>query len=151
MILNVKKVIKLVLLICCMGLIFFFSSQINTDSSASTSIVVDMLYKLVSIFSNVIYDEFVQFVFKPVRKLAHFSEFCLLGILIYLNVIEYRKNKTILLSIVFAFIYAISDEVHQLFVPGRAFAIKDILIDTSGAILGIFVIHLIVKKWLKKS
>lgn len=151
MILNVKKVIKLVLLICCMGLIFFFSSQINTDSSASTSIVVDMLYKLVSIFSNVKYDEFVQFVFKPVRKLAHFSEFCLLGILIYLNVIEYRKNKTILLSIVFAFIYAISDEVHQLFVPGRAFAIKDILIDTSGAILGIFVIHLIVKKWLKKS
>lgn len=151
MILNVKKVIKLVLLICCMGLIFFFSSQINTDSSASTSIVVDMLYKLVSIFSNVKYDEFVQFVFKPVRKLAHFSEFCLLGILIYLNVIEYRKNKTILLSIVFAFIYAISDEVHQLFVPGRAFAIMDILIDTSGAILGIFVIHLIVKKWLKKS
>lgn len=151
MILNVKKVIKLVLLICCMGLIFFFSSQINTDSSASTSIVVDMLYKLVSIFSNVKYDEFVQFVFKPVRKLAHFSEFCLLGILIYLNVIEYRKNKIILLSIVFAFIYAISDEVHQLFVPGRAFAIKDILIDTSGAILGIFVIHLIVKKWLKKS
>lgn len=46
-------------------------------------------------------------------------------------------NKAILIAISIAVIFAISDEVHQLFVPGRGGQIKDVIIDSAGALVGI--------------
>jgi len=46
-----------------------------------------------------------------------------------------------IVTLIFCFLYAVSDEVHQIFVPGRAFAVGDIIIDTLGAALGIIVIY----------
>lgn len=146
-----KKIVKALLLICWMGVIFFFSSQVKNDSIVSTNIVVDIFYKLVRMFMNVDYNEFINVVFKPVRKIAHFSEFAILGLLIYINIIEYRKSNVLLLSIICSVIYATSDEVHQLFVSGRSFWIFDILIDSTGAIFGIVIAHLIMNRWKRKN
>jgi len=45
--------------------------------------------------------------------------------------------KFILFSLGICVLYAVSDEVHQLFVPGRGRQVRDVLIDSAGAIVGI--------------
>ena len=47
--------------------------------------------------------------------------------------------KLIFLTIDLAILYAISDEVHQLFVPGRAFAFADILTDSAGILFAVLI------------
>ena len=85
-----------------------------------------------------------------IRKLAHFSEYALLGILAFINLAMVKKlGYRGLFAAVFSCIYASSDEIHQLFVPGRAGQVGDVLIDTSGAVAGILLAILIRKIWLK--
>ena len=47
-----------------------------------------------------------------------------------------------LITLVFCFLYAITDEIHQMFVPGRAAMIRDVIIDSCGALcsISIFVV-----------
>lgn len=145
-----KKAIKLVLLLLWMGLIFFFSAQVGNDSTVTTNVVLDILYKIYGLISNKIdYVTFMNMVFKPIRKIAHFCEFGVLGILSYLFFREIKKDKAVVIAIAFSCVYAISDEIHQIFVPNRACAVADMLIDSCGAILGIILIHLICKRWIK--
>jgi VanZ family protein len=49
------------------------------------------------------------------------------------------KLKDVLLTVGIAFVYAISDEIHQLFVPGRFSSIKDVLVDLMGILLAILI------------
>ena len=93
-----------------------------------------------------------------VRKLGHFSEYMALGFFsfCYLSNFFIQNNnkrdfkKTVILSFFFSIIYASSDEFHQSFVVGRDGNIIDVLIDSSGALVGILlssiVYFLIVKK-----
>jgi len=60
-----------------------------------------------------------------------------LGLLV-VNMINNYNNKSILISIIICIIYATSDEIHQLFVPGRSCQLLDILIDTIGSVIGIY-------------
>lgn len=148
-----KKYYKFGLLVLWMALIFFFSSQVSNDSTATTNIVINILYKIYCMFVSPPKDllTFTEMVFKPVRKIAHFSEFAILGVLVYINVKDFKNNKTILLSCLISLIYAISDEIHQIFVPGRACTLIDVLIDFSGSLVGILFIHLMLKRWKKES
>jgi VanZ family protein len=74
-----------------------------------------------------------------VRKYAHFTEYLILDILVLnaLTVSGVRGFKGFIFSLVFCILYAISDEVHQLFVPGRGAQVTDVLIDSAGAFVGI--------------
>ena len=85
-----------------------------------------------------------------IRKLAHFTEFMILGILAKVNYEGYYKTNTILYPLLFSMLYACSDELHQLFVPGRFCAFKDVMIDSSGAFVGIALYHLITSRWKRK-
>ena len=83
----------------------------------------------------------------PVRKTAHASEYFLLGILASLSLfVWFKKNKIILLFAGFAIsvLYAISDEIHQMFVPGRAGMFTDVLIDAAGAMTGVILLLIII-------
>lgn len=73
------------------------------------------------------------------RKGAHFSIYLVLGSLCFLAMNTYNvKLKTkFSAALAISFIYAISDEVHQFFVPGRAGQIRDVLIDFSGSLTGV--------------
>ena len=149
-----KKAIKALLLLLWMSLIFFLSAQVANESSETTNIVIEIIYKLYkTLFANSNMDiaTFSNVVFIPVRKLAHFSEFAILGILFYINIKEYTNNKVLLLSVLLSSLYAVSDEIHQLFVPGRACAFIDMLIDSSGAFIGIVLIHLVTNRCLRKD
>lgn len=146
-----KKYTKVILLILWMGLIFYFSAQPSQESTIQTNVIVDMIYK---IYTNVFggkldFNAFNGVWFKPVRKIAHFSEFAMLGVLAYINIKDYVKKNPIVISIIFSGIYAISDEIHQIYVPGRYCALVDMCIDVCGATFGILLIHLILVRWKK--
>ena len=63
----------------------------------------------------------------------------------YLADIRHWKNvsrrKMAVYSLAFSVIFAVTDEIHQAFVPGRGPALKDVLLDAVGAALGIAVIY----------
>lgn len=148
-----KKFLKLVFLIAWMGLIFYFSSQPALDSENTSNLVSEIIYKIYAfVLVNVEHlseSEFMNLYVQPIRKLAHFTEFMVLGILSYINIEEYKKDKIFIYALLFSGLYAISDEIHQLFVLNRYCSIKDMLIDISGSLLGISICHLIKKRWKK--
>ncbi|MDI3535494.1 MAG: hypothetical protein PWQ82_1859 [Thermosediminibacterales bacterium] len=74
-----------------------------------------------------------------VRKFAHFGVYFVLGILMMntLRISGMRGRKAFIFSIVFCILYAVSDEVHQLFLPGRGTQVADVMIDSVGAFVGI--------------
>ena len=86
-----------------------------------------------------------------IRKLGHFSEYMALGFFSfsYLSNLFVENNnvkdfkKTGILSFLFSVIYASSDEFHQTFVQGRDGNIIDVLIDSSGALVGILISSII--------
>jgi VanZ family protein len=65
------------------------------------------------------------------RKLAHLSEYALLGLLLA------RAVRRPAVAVALAAGYAVTDEVHQTFVEGRHGAPLDVAIDTVGALVGI--------------
>ena len=69
------------------------------------------------------------------RKLAHAAEYAILAILIE------RATRRPLVALAAASAYAITDEFHQSFVPGRHAAPRDWAIDTAGAVLGLLLLR----------
>jgi len=73
----------------------------------------------------------------------HFLEFAILSALILRAITQNQKitRKQILLSILLSILYALSDEIHQLFVPERTFQLQDLLVDLLGTLTGVFLFH----------
>ncbi|PHS31770.1 MAG: hypothetical protein COA82_09845 [Alkaliphilus sp.] len=61
-----------------------------------------------------------------------------------------KGYKGVLVTFVFCVLYAISDETHQIFVPGRSAQISDVLIDSVGAIVGILMYLVLARIKLKR-
>jgi VanZ family protein len=79
------------------------------------------------------------------RKSAHITEYALFSMLLYCSLGRRSrawKKKTAICTLVVSALYSLSDEFHQLFVPGRGPSIFDSGIDTLGACLGILIIFL---------
>lgn len=75
------------------------------------------------------------------RKLAHFTEFCSLGIL--LSWLFFMQQKNWLLPLTYGFLAACVDELIQCMVPDRGPGIRDVLIDTAGVAVGIGLLCLV--------
>ena len=88
-----------------------------------------------------------------VRKAAHISAYFILGILLFNLLKEYglAVKKIIFISIGIAMLYACTDEIHQMFVPGRSGEVRDVLIDTAGAVVGVVVYAALSSRFYKKS
>lgn len=80
-----------------------------------------------------------------IRKAAHMTEYALLAVLLYFHFSYYpvRKKQILLLVLGITAGYATTDELHQIFVPGRAGRFSDICIDSLGGILGLLFCHII--------
>lgn len=146
----IKKGIKLILIIVWMGLIFAFSADNGVQSDKKSN---GIILTIVEAFydrelTNDEKEKWIDYLVVPVRKGAHLSIYLVLGILIFSFLLEFMKNnyKSMLLSIGISFLYACSDEVHQLFVSGRSGRFSDVLIDTIGAVIGVFIFSFIVRK-----
>ena len=106
------------LVLLCMAVIFILSAQTGDESqSLSDGLVTDDLSS-----------DFI-------RTCAHFLEYAGLSVLIYNALYRSYGYCRPYLTIIISSLYAVSDEVHQLFVEGRAFQISDILIDSIGAVM----------------
>lgn len=141
-----KRIILWILVILWMTVIFTFSSFNSSESSKQSKGVINFVIKnVVKIFDkDLTLEEETNIVNKlhtPVRKLAHFSIYFILGVLVSLLLKTYNLNtkNIILLSILICFLYSCSDEIHQLFISGRSGEIRDILIDTLGSTFGIII------------
>ena len=135
------KVIKIILLILWMMIIFAFSNQKAIDSSNLSNGLIDRtVVKVYKVFYGDISKEKEEVIIEkysyPIRKLAHYSLYFILGILSFLVIVDYKNNKKLILySMLICFLYACTDEFHQLFVYGRSAEIKDVLIDSFGSYL----------------
>ena len=78
-----------------------------------------------------------------IRKLAHLTEFTILGGVLYTILRRYITYGTVIKTIGLGMLIASLDEFIQLFSPGRSSQISDILIDTVGVVIGILVVKLV--------
>lgn len=140
-----KKIINILLVIIWMIIIFSFSNQPATESSKlSNSVIRNTISKIIKNDSDEVLEKYTR----PVRKLAHFSIYLVLGFLV-LNCFKISK-RNIIYSVLICFLYSISDEIHQMFIDGRSSEIFDVLIDTIGSSFGVFINYTLKRKISKK-
>ncbi len=151
------KVVKICFLVLWMALIFSFSNQKDVDSSKVSDGFIDRtVVRIYKIFNENITkekeNEIIEKYTYPIRKLAHYTLYFILGILSFLVVKDYSINKKLIIySLLICFLYACSDEFHQLFVIGRSARVLDVLIDTFGSFCSISIFYIFNKKISKKS
>ena len=115
----------------CMAVIFAFSAQSGNASQA----VSDDLTTFLGLPLSVV---------RIIRKSAHFLEFTGLAVLIYSALYRTCGTAKPLMTFVLTAAYAATDEIHQLFVEGRACRIFDLFVDSCGAATGIAVLTLLI-------
>ena len=152
-----KAIILIILIIGWISVIFVFSNQSSIKSNNNS---INTIKNVVSTTSKITNDlnitntdlsdknvtKIANDLNYPFRKLMHFSEYFILGLLIILLFKELKIDikYIFILSIVICFTIASVDEFHQLFV-GRTGQIQDVLLDTSGSLL-VNIIYLIIYK-----
>lgn len=147
---NKMKKINCLFVILWMVVIFCFSNQPALESSKlSDGLINKTIIKVYEICNgNITEDKKEEIISKysyPIRKLAHFTLYFILGLLVF-NYIKYFNNKTILISLIICILYAVTDEIHQLFIPGRAGQVFDVFIDTFGSLTSIIIMNKTRKK-----
>ena len=156
--LKIKRNIKIGVLVSWLSVllwmifIFSLSAQPATESSAlssrTTRIIIQIIDKIIplDIESSTTADFALQ-AEHIVRKVAHGIVYFILGILVMVAFIksEAKGFKAVFLSLMLCILYACSDELHQLFISGRSGQLKDVLIDSIGASIGIVICQLIRK------
>lgn len=146
--------ISFIVLVFLMMMIFGFSAQ-NADESGSLSTkICEIISGIFSLAGVKISPDLLSV---PVRKTAHMTEYaCVFADSLYMfrALAVFKDRRTLKLSeapagIVLAFsltlLTAVSDEIHQLFVPGRAGLPTDVLIDMTGALIAFIVISVCFK------
>lgn len=121
-------------------IIFQFSNQPAYVSSGQSQ-------NAYSMFSNIGVLK-ALFTIIPIRKCAHMFLYFVLGILMFMF-LRFKTNHPHIIAIIGCYIYACSDEIHQLFVDGRGALLSDTFIDLAGGIAGIIFISIILLIWHK--
>lgn len=131
------------LLLVLYMLIFGFSEQ---DGETSGSISLTLSRYGVELWnrlngkhlSELMQQALADYFEHPLRKAAHFAEYAVMGILVscFLYAFVQSVKKRYICSVVWIFISAALDELHQYFVPGRWASFADVLLDTCGGAVG---------------
>lgn len=154
---KVIRYASLVLLILCMCAIFCFSAQPAETSNETSNGVVEQVisvlwptYDSLSEFAKK--DIVVTFVI-PIRKLAHLFEFFMLEVFafVFLSTLNgVLKNRRSVISVLFGVAFAVTDELHQIFVPGRACRFYDVVVDTFGILTAFLICIIISRIWRRR-
>ena len=137
---TVKKIISWAAVVLWMGLIFYFSHQPATESAelsrGLTALVLEVVETLVP---DLEVDAVGLHSF--VRKAAHFVTYFVLGVLVINALVQSGSTgyRSVAWALLVCVLYAISDEFHQTFVPGRSGEVADVLLDSLGSGVGIMV------------
>lgn len=141
---RLRIVLSLLAVLAVMAVIFAFSAAPAEESDQSSGVIVGMILKwffpdfpTLSAERQLALEKTCSHI---VRKCAHFCEYALLGFTLALHVSAVARVRKPRLgyggAVLVGALYAASDELHQLFVPGRAAMIGDVLIDALGAAFG---------------
>ncbi len=132
-----------VLLLALYMLIFGFSAQDGEQSGSLSRMISEKCAALFQSLSGAHWTEdflrnLAEYFEHPIRKLAHFTEYACMGILLYVLWSQWidRGRKLYPLIVLWVFCSAALDEIHQLFVPGRWGSFTDVLLDTCGGAFG---------------
>ncbi|MGV8155183.1 MAG: VanZ family protein [Alkaliphilus sp.] len=106
-------------------------NQSNKLSEGVTKVIVDTVERVAPST-----DFYLSRLNHIVRKNAHFFAYLVLALLV-MNAVRRTGGSDIKLTLLICVLYAISDETHQIFVPGRSAQVSDILIDDVRAVVGI--------------
>ena len=135
-----------------MAVIFYLSHQPGSASSDLSSGVVAALLNLIDqVAPNLEFD--VESFHTFVRKNAHFIAYFLLSLL---SLNAWRSSgfsgmKQLALGFGMCVLFAVTDEIHQLFIDGRSGEARDVLIDSIGAGLGAAVYVMADKLWCLRN
>ena len=149
---------KYTIIVAVIMAFIFFQSALPADlSSRESGRVVDLLVRL---FQGIMPIDRQTMVF-IVRKGAHFAEYTILGGFLVPAVTEWMAvDKTPvpdsvrsirIISWLVGTLYAVTDEVHQYFVPGRSCELRDIGIDSCGVLAGVLVVSLLMRSKERRS
>ena len=148
-----------------MIMIFLFSAAPAEESSAESGIIVRMVLHILEnvrgkAFTGEEFTYWAEVIHTPIRKLAHMTEYALLAWAFFVPTVMWGRKQLLPVSVgadgmpgnvrmngkllkkwyfgslLAAVCYAVTDEIHQLFVEGRSGSAVDVLIDGAGAALG---------------
>ena len=125
-----------------MVVIFLFSAQTGGRSGNTSEEIVKwvigLFYRNFADLPTMKQTEILEIIHLLIRKGAHFAEYAILAILAANALRSYSLSKLCrwLITIGFCTLYAVSDEIHQYFVPDRACRFLDVCIDTAGGAFG---------------
>jgi len=131
-----------------------FTASSDTQSAHHSSLIFEPIMRW--LFPHMTEEHIGQF-HHLFRKCCHLTEYSLLALLAWRAIRQPQKGDRrpwrwdeagLALTIVFA--YAATDEFHQIFVPGRTALVSDVMVDTSGGVLGLTLLWFagkITKRW----
>ncbi len=144
------KILRIVLIISLLGIfyiIFGFSSQNGEKSSGLSKKVTEIIVEKILKTSKEENQNIMNSLEVIIRKLAHFSIYTILGLLLMglISTYNIEEKKRIYITMIIGILYASSDEIHQSFIPGRSAQVTDVMIDTIGVASGMCLILLLLK------
>ena len=155
---NIKKVLIWIPAVLMAIAIFGFSKQDGQESSGLSYKAADIILTVCDKAGIIEYNdnnkesmiEAVQF---PIRKAAHMTEYAVLAVLIMIALIvdELKGIRTAVISAVITIVFAVTDEIHQFYVPGRCGCVRDVLIDSAGCIIGLIIAYAIYRNVCKSG
>lgn len=145
---KIFRIIMTIALVCTLFTIYKFSSQNGTQSKGISTKVSQFILNFSNTYKEANTKEQTKMLNRTnaiIRKIAHFSIYTLLGLTIMglMTKTKLKDRWRILITIGLGMIYAILDEFHQSFSPGRSPKVTDVYIDTLGIILGVLLVILI--------
>ena len=145
----------------------FFQSALPADlSSQESGVIVDLIMRF---FESILPIGREAIVF-AVRKGAHFTEYLILGAVLVQAVKEWNSESKLpgvssgaeaapdprmsaagcaLAAWLIGTAYAVTDEFHQSFVPGRSCELRDVMIDSCGVLTGVLLVTLV--EWIRRA
>ena len=142
---NILRLVIVILLLATFIRIFCFSNQNGTQSSGVSRKVTEIVtsnMKKVQRMPKSEKEIFLEHTEKIIRKLAHFSIYTIVGLLMMslMSTYKLKQSEKIWTSLIVGVLYASSDEIHQYFVLGRSARVFDVIIDSAGVCLGICIV-----------
>ena len=140
-----KRLLYLVLPLGWMACLFFFSTDV-LSSNQTGSVIEPILHKVVHTINPTASEKVVWVGHLLLRKLGHLAEYACLAVL---WVVALRKisgwshRRVLMMALIFSVGYAGLDEWHQTFTLERSGTVQDVIIDGSGALIGLGILSLI--------
>lgn len=147
---NIIRGILIILLLGTFSIIFGFSSQDGEKSGGLskkiTEVVISKVPKIEEL-DEIEKEDLMYRTEKVIRKIAHFSIYTVVGILLmsFMSTYQLKEKNRMIISTILGILYASSDELHQYFIPGRSAQITDVMIDTLGVLVGMCLVTLSVR------